>query len=536
MYRVIPTPIVLVLVLTVLTCLVSYWADNLGKKLGKKRISILGLRPRQTATLLTMLSSVGIMMGTLLVLTLFVNQVRDAFLRSDRLNDRNVELLSENQSLEQTLKASQRRVGESRRLAQQAQKDENAAVAKTRTANQRATEARRRAASAQSNLKNVQSRLVAAEAARTAAQRGEASAIRNASLAQRNATAARGRLSAAQSRLNATQTRLDTVRNRLSRAKNVLLQTQAGLKTKQNELRQAQIQTNIALNLKANAKGAAVRVSRKALEIQREVTVQKIRLEQDQSQINALEKQRRDLEIQVRGQQANLERIRLAAEQVVGGRFVVARDQVFAERVIAAGLDRAGIEAQLRALMEDANRAVKAPPVRAASLRLAPLWIDYQGRRVELNEREVLDSLTNFIADFSTPVAVRLAAARNYTESESELQGVMVAVPVRVAFARDTTIAAMTIEGKQSEARIFNQLLALANEGESVARGRGVVPPLSPDAPNFFAAGTNERIFEALRRVQQHEGAVGVRLVAADDLSTVEPLRVRFEVGTASSS
>lgn len=520
MYRLIPTPIVLILVLTVLTCIVSYWADNLGKKLGKKRISLLGLRPRQTATLLTMLSSLGIMLGTLLVLTVFVNQVRDAIVLSDSLKDRNVELLAENKSLEETLKASQERVRESRRLAQQAQKDEAAAVGKTRAANRRANAARQRAREAEGNLRSAQARLAAAEAARSTAQRGEAAAVRNAATAQ-------GRLTAARSGLRAAQSRLDDVRSRLNRANSDLRQTQTSLKIKQSQLRTAQAQAK-------NAARGAFNAGQASVKLKGEVTALEIQMEQQQEQVNALEKQRQDLEIQVASQQANLERIRLAAEQVVGGRFVIARDQVFAERVVAAGLGRQQIEAQLRALIEDANRAAKAPPARANSLRLAPLWVDFPDRRVQLNEQEILDSLANFIAGLDTPVAVRMAAARNYTESESDLQGVMVAVPVRVAFARDTTIATATIEGKQSEARIFNQLLALANEGESVARGRGVTPPLTPDAPNFFAAGTNERIFEALRRIQDHDGPVGVRLVAADDLSTVEPMRVRFEVGATS--
>jgi uncharacterized protein (DUF3084 family) len=63
----IPTWLILISVLTILVCVIAYVSDNMGKKLGKKRISLFGLRPRQTATALTMATSVGIMLVTLAV-------------------------------------------------------------------------------------------------------------------------------------------------------------------------------------------------------------------------------------------------------------------------------------------------------------------------------------------------------------------------------------------------------------------------------------------------------------------------------------
>ena len=62
------TPLFLLIGLTIATCVIAYWSDNLGKKLGKKRVTLLGLRPRQTATLMTMTSSVVIMLFTFGVL------------------------------------------------------------------------------------------------------------------------------------------------------------------------------------------------------------------------------------------------------------------------------------------------------------------------------------------------------------------------------------------------------------------------------------------------------------------------------------
>src|SRR5919112_73412 len=81
------TPFILIFGLTVATCVIAYWSDNLGKNLGKKRISLLGLRPRQTASLISMVSSVGIMLLTLIALMVSFRNFRHALLRYDRVNE-----------------------------------------------------------------------------------------------------------------------------------------------------------------------------------------------------------------------------------------------------------------------------------------------------------------------------------------------------------------------------------------------------------------------------------------------------------------
>ena len=78
---------ILLLALIVATCFIAYFADNLGKHLGKKRISLkvgrFSLRPRQTATLISMVSSVAIMLFTLACLLTANKSIRNALLRYD---------------------------------------------------------------------------------------------------------------------------------------------------------------------------------------------------------------------------------------------------------------------------------------------------------------------------------------------------------------------------------------------------------------------------------------------------------------------
>lgn len=63
--------------------LIAYVADLLGRKLGKKRLTLGGLRPRHTAALMTVLSGMGISVLTILLVMAISADVRDWILRGN---------------------------------------------------------------------------------------------------------------------------------------------------------------------------------------------------------------------------------------------------------------------------------------------------------------------------------------------------------------------------------------------------------------------------------------------------------------------
>jgi len=64
---------------------IAYLADIVGKKLGKKRLSVFGLRPRQTAALGTVLVGVLITSFTIALALLFSKPMRQALLHTERV-------------------------------------------------------------------------------------------------------------------------------------------------------------------------------------------------------------------------------------------------------------------------------------------------------------------------------------------------------------------------------------------------------------------------------------------------------------------
>jgi hypothetical protein len=148
---------------------------------------------------------------------------------------------------------------------------------------------------------------------------------------------------------------------------------------------------------------------------------------------------------------------------------------------------------------------------------------------------QIIEELAGRVAASRVAVSVRLTALRNYAAAETEVQAAFLAYPARRIFVRDETLAQAVINGQQSDARICNQLLQLLGSGEIEARRLGVAPILEGEQ-KFYADDTNERVFETLRRIQAAKAPVAVRLIADKDITTLDQLSVRFEVGALLSA
>ena len=547
----------------------------MGKNLGKKRLSILGLRPRQTATLLSMLSSVLIMLLTLGALTVFSKQVRTAILRSDRLLQSNEEqrqriasLKTEALRLEGQRNALQ---SEQNRLENAVRTTKKSAANAVADAKKRVEVARTKATQAESKLSATQGQLTTAQQAQAQAQQAQeaaqqgasaataraSQAIARASQAQQRFAQAQQRFTAAQSRLGAAQSRLGAAQSRLNATYSRLATTNKRLATTNKRLAQVGKQRREAEKKARQASGSARRAGQSAIFVGQRVvylTAQSAQLESDNRKAQA---ELQEAQAQLQQAQTNVQVAKVAFDEAVRqaaqigqttalidmGEVSVRWGQTFADVTIPANSDASDARALLRRLLEDGARA--ASEVGAAeilnpatgvtrALHLASLPLPSSSGLTELDEEAIITNFANRLATFEVPVSVRLVAARSYAKGETQMEGRLLEVPVRRVYVKGDTIAVVTLPPNEKDFQIFSDLLKLADKGAELARGKGVQPLLSAQNPNLFADDTNQRIFEAIRRIQQQNGAVSVRLVAARDVSTVDSIRVRFDIGSLS--
>ena len=75
----------LIVIMAIVGGLIAYIADKMGSKIGKKRMSIFGLRPKHTSILLTVLSGIVISVVTIIVMAVASQSARTALFGMEKL-------------------------------------------------------------------------------------------------------------------------------------------------------------------------------------------------------------------------------------------------------------------------------------------------------------------------------------------------------------------------------------------------------------------------------------------------------------------
>ncbi len=111
--------ILFVIVLVAAGGFIAWLGDRLGTRVGKKRLSIFGLRPRHTAMLVTIGSGVGIAAVTVIILVSYDFTVRRALLHGQEIITANGRLTQENKAQQRHIAAQQKQIADgAARLAQ----------------------------------------------------------------------------------------------------------------------------------------------------------------------------------------------------------------------------------------------------------------------------------------------------------------------------------------------------------------------------------------------------------------------------------
>ena len=91
----------LMFLLAVMGGLIAYIADKLGSKIGKKKLSVFGLRPHDTSVLLTVLSGVLISLLSIGILAISSESARTALFGMEKLQNELLRLNTEKSTAEE---------------------------------------------------------------------------------------------------------------------------------------------------------------------------------------------------------------------------------------------------------------------------------------------------------------------------------------------------------------------------------------------------------------------------------------------------
>lgn len=127
--------IILIVTLIIVSGIIAYIGDLTGFRIGKKKISIFGLRPRHTAVFITIITGIAISIITISILSILSYDVRTALFGLDELREKQYELTREIQSRNKLLEEAQvnltKRTEELEKLEEEFQQLNNQIVLQT---------------------------------------------------------------------------------------------------------------------------------------------------------------------------------------------------------------------------------------------------------------------------------------------------------------------------------------------------------------------------------------------------------------------
>ena len=113
----------ILLIITIMGGLIAFLGDKIGTKVGKRRMSLFGLRPKHTSIIVTIVTGILISAATLGVLSIASNNVRTALFGMDKLKAEMARLSSDIDQKTKELQQSNEELNQKNKQLQKVQSD-----------------------------------------------------------------------------------------------------------------------------------------------------------------------------------------------------------------------------------------------------------------------------------------------------------------------------------------------------------------------------------------------------------------------------
>jgi uncharacterized protein (DUF3084 family) len=482
------TGYILIAAILIVGGIIATVGDRIGTRVGKKRLSLFNLRPKNTAVLVTIFTGTIIAASTLGIL----------FAADEGLRKGVFELENIQRDLKQ--KRVQLKKTEAEKSQIEAQRDQ----------------ARKEQAKAQEDLQAINQSLQVAvdKQQKTEAKLNVTTTQLNRTLNQQAQT---------QARLQDTQQQLGQVVAQYQQAIGELENVSAQRKKLLSEMDSLKAERQILFN---EAKAAIEKRDRELAKRQENIEqrdrkiaqldklVQERNLQitgreqviaQRENRLKELEAQQGSLEQEV----ARLEKYYQSFRDLRIGKLALIRGQVLAAGVVSVNQPTSARQAVIRLLQEanqNANLELTEPSANPANVQILHVT------------QERIEQLTKQINDGKQYV-VRIFSAGNYVRGEKQIEFFADAARNEMVFTGGEVVATTTADPKtMTSYQLRQRLELLISASQFRARNAGIVENVQID-------GTFIRFIAQLR---QYDQLVDIKAVAAEDTYTAGPLKVRL--------
>ncbi len=524
----------------VLACLVSggvaWLGDLIGRRIGRRRLTLFGLRPRNTAILFTVLTGMLIAGLTIASLLLASEGARQRILHYSSTVETLISRAQEQQRLRQDAERLAKLAAEQKAAAEQhlvtAERELRRAEADQRAAQQRAAAAAEQARATQAKVEAARRSLLEAQRRRNEADQRSREAQQRAQEAQQRAQEAQQRAQEAQQRAQEAQQRYQEAQRRYQEAEAKVAQATAAQRQLDERLKAAQAKLDaVAKDLEAAAKELA---SAQAV-FSRTYANNRFYLEQIEQQIakaaaelERLRNEREQLRAELQQARVASAQLRAEATQALTGEVVVGYGGELARSRFNSYQPRERVVDQMDTFLRASNARARdlgaGTDERYGSQYAVLLGIDAQGNAYAGEDFRL--NLVRVLSDLNRPVWLRAIALRNTVRGRPVFYSVRLD-PDRLVFGDGEVIASAAMDGREDEVAIARRLETLVKEQVNpLAQRRGLLP--RPD--ERLAIVGPDKWLPAMRRIRDAGQVVTVDVVAVGEIRAGDRLEVEFRV------
>ena len=497
--------------------LIAYAGDIIGRRFGKRRASVFGMRPRHTAALVTSVTGVLISLLTTAILFLAVDPVRRVILEGEAAIRANARLRAENNRLETEFEREREAVA-------QAQAERAAAFSDRNRAVRARDDAKRSLEQVQASLQRARVDLAQANRARLASER-ELTVALNRVREERNAASELAATNERYRRLNAD---LETRNAELARSNDALRQTNSMLSlsnTTYSQENEAVSRQNVALVRERDQLSASLD----------DLRAERARLVAETGDLQRRLEELREGYTAAYGAHRSLWQM---FEALRTRRIAVHGGEDLARSVVPAGTPPDDVRAIISRLMSDAHRVAlergAAPGERSLAVEIVdkrfttPTSTGVSVTRV--TEQERIEAVVNRLARTSEPVCLLALAVANSVVGEPvgiDLQP----LGNPLVYRKGQAVAVRKIDASKAADNVFGELVLMLKGLGQGALERGLIPRYDPSTGQPQAGSLSvDQLVVLTERLRSYRKRVEVTAVAADDTYASDALELEFRI------
>src|SRR5581483_7175778 len=492
------SPVILLILLSALGGTIAYFGDLLGRNLGTKRLRIMGLRPRHTAILFTVLMGVLIPIITGFALISVSEPVKEWIVRGPVLIRQVKELGDQRTNLQSQVTEQTARLLEQKTTVSRLESERNHLEASTNLARQQAKQA-------ESAKKNAEARVVKLRAeAATLTKNIQKMTAENESLTQRNK-------------------QLQNQNSDYGRQTIVLTQQIAQQETENDRL------TKLGADLQRQLDN----LGRDKRSLDSELFDLKTQRVQLNTELDTVRSQLRDA-------QAMFGKLMAGLESVRESELILRKSEELARMIIPPGLSPATVRDRIRQLEKNANTAALERGVKPDSAGRAAAIMDRQRRNPDgtltnITAENLIDSFVNAISKSREEVVIAAVSFYNYFEDDSGVRPVPLDLGLafnRLIFSKGDVIATASVDGTMSEEDLAKFITGFLNsQVRDGALRAGLLPVYGRN--QGIAPVTVSQVSSLISKIRQMGGTVIIDALASQNTKAADMLVLEFRVRKA---